>query len=282
MRREERVTVQGPVKEQQPDGMSHGGVTPSFQCIPPPSHARALVPPQHDFFALFDEATLRRGPVPVVPVTEYKASGLRPADEGCLLPTHSLHCSCRRPAPAAQRPAHRTLLLNAKDLFNDVHDLRLHDPAGPPRFGLSFRRARCMFPWLAPERGIAAEAARFAAAALPTEFFAVHLRPFHFGQVGLPFHVCCVCFLSLLAFFFFLLFHAFDLFFLFFSTHLMPLCNDVHQGLPPIRTPGSPGTNISKYVRILIFTNQRTSIPNISEYFRITGLRDLGDFGFHD
>ena len=27
MRREERVTVQGPVKEQQPDGMSHRGVT---------------------------------------------------------------------------------------------------------------------------------------------------------------------------------------------------------------------------------------------------------------
>ena len=25
MRRDERVTVQGPVKEQQPDGMSHGG-----------------------------------------------------------------------------------------------------------------------------------------------------------------------------------------------------------------------------------------------------------------
>ena len=25
MRREDRVTVQGPVKEQQPDGMSHGG-----------------------------------------------------------------------------------------------------------------------------------------------------------------------------------------------------------------------------------------------------------------
>ena len=25
MRREERVTVQGPVKEQQPDGMAHGG-----------------------------------------------------------------------------------------------------------------------------------------------------------------------------------------------------------------------------------------------------------------
>ena len=31
MRREERVTVQGPVKEQQPDGMSHGGGLP-----PPP------------------------------------------------------------------------------------------------------------------------------------------------------------------------------------------------------------------------------------------------------
>ena len=27
MRREERVTVQGPVKEQQPDGMSHKGLT---------------------------------------------------------------------------------------------------------------------------------------------------------------------------------------------------------------------------------------------------------------
>ena len=28
MRREERVTVQGPVKEQQPDGMSHRGLEP--------------------------------------------------------------------------------------------------------------------------------------------------------------------------------------------------------------------------------------------------------------
>ena len=28
MRREERVTVQGPVKEQQPDGMSHRGSKP--------------------------------------------------------------------------------------------------------------------------------------------------------------------------------------------------------------------------------------------------------------
>ena len=30
MRREERVTVQGPVKEQQPDGMSHRGAAPMF------------------------------------------------------------------------------------------------------------------------------------------------------------------------------------------------------------------------------------------------------------
>ena len=30
MRREERVTVQGPVKKQQPDGMSHRGVPPLF------------------------------------------------------------------------------------------------------------------------------------------------------------------------------------------------------------------------------------------------------------
>ena len=37
MRREERVTVQGPVNEQQPDGMSHGGYSappPPLQCIP--------------------------------------------------------------------------------------------------------------------------------------------------------------------------------------------------------------------------------------------------------
>ena len=45
MRREERVTVQGPVKEQQPDGMSHrgggggqGGVTPfPLKRMPGPS-----------------------------------------------------------------------------------------------------------------------------------------------------------------------------------------------------------------------------------------------------
>ena len=34
MRRKKRVTVQGPVKEQQPDGMSHGGCPPPFQGIP--------------------------------------------------------------------------------------------------------------------------------------------------------------------------------------------------------------------------------------------------------
>ena len=34
MRREERVTVQGPVKEQQPNGISHGGYLPPFQMHP--------------------------------------------------------------------------------------------------------------------------------------------------------------------------------------------------------------------------------------------------------
>ena len=35
MRREERVTVQGPVKKQQPDGMSHrGGTRPSLALTP--------------------------------------------------------------------------------------------------------------------------------------------------------------------------------------------------------------------------------------------------------
>ena len=33
MRREERVTVQGPVKEQQPDGMSHRGVCFTPHCM---------------------------------------------------------------------------------------------------------------------------------------------------------------------------------------------------------------------------------------------------------
>ena len=33
MRREERVTVQGPVKEQQPDGMSHRGVKGQKNCV---------------------------------------------------------------------------------------------------------------------------------------------------------------------------------------------------------------------------------------------------------
>ena len=36
MRREERVTVQGPVKEQQSDGMSHGGGYPPPPGSPPP------------------------------------------------------------------------------------------------------------------------------------------------------------------------------------------------------------------------------------------------------
>ena len=38
MRRDERVTVQGPVKEQQPDGLSHGGggwLTENAVCEPP-------------------------------------------------------------------------------------------------------------------------------------------------------------------------------------------------------------------------------------------------------
>ena len=37
MRREERVTVQGPVKEQRPDGMSHGGLG-NGPSVPPPPH----------------------------------------------------------------------------------------------------------------------------------------------------------------------------------------------------------------------------------------------------
>ena len=34
MRREERVTVQGPVKEEQPDGMSHRGMRVKKVCVP--------------------------------------------------------------------------------------------------------------------------------------------------------------------------------------------------------------------------------------------------------
>ena len=35
MRRDERVTVQGPVKKQQPDGMSHRGGGGSQRTVPP-------------------------------------------------------------------------------------------------------------------------------------------------------------------------------------------------------------------------------------------------------
>ena len=42
MRREERVTVQGPVKEQQPDGMSHrGSPSPLARRPVPPPHVRS-------------------------------------------------------------------------------------------------------------------------------------------------------------------------------------------------------------------------------------------------
>ena len=43
MRREERVTVQSPLKKQQPDGMSHRGYLPLFQCITAPA-PRSLSP----------------------------------------------------------------------------------------------------------------------------------------------------------------------------------------------------------------------------------------------
>ena len=43
MRREERVTVEGPVKEQQPDGMSHGGGMDP--CPPPPLKSSPAHPP---------------------------------------------------------------------------------------------------------------------------------------------------------------------------------------------------------------------------------------------
>ena len=43
MRREERVTVQGPVKEQQPDGMSHRGGLPTPPTTTPTKIIRSLI-----------------------------------------------------------------------------------------------------------------------------------------------------------------------------------------------------------------------------------------------
>ena len=43
MRREDRVTVQGPVKEQQPDGMSHGGDPFPKTPFPPPQTKVTIV-----------------------------------------------------------------------------------------------------------------------------------------------------------------------------------------------------------------------------------------------
>ena len=45
MRREERMTVQGPVKKQQPDGLSHGGGGFKFS-------ARGAVWPNHRIFLM--------------------------------------------------------------------------------------------------------------------------------------------------------------------------------------------------------------------------------------
>ena len=77
MRREERVTVQGPVKKQQPDGMSHGGGGrwgPRKAPAPPAQHAGKLFSPRYgaahgrvheptpDFTALFGLKTLSKNP----------------------------------------------------------------------------------------------------------------------------------------------------------------------------------------------------------------------------
>ena len=50
MRREERVTVQGPVKEQQPDGMSHRGdggdappPPPLYVVVRSPCHEKKMI-----------------------------------------------------------------------------------------------------------------------------------------------------------------------------------------------------------------------------------------------
>ena len=58
MRREERVTVQGPVKTQQQDGMSHGGLTP-----PPPwtPHTRVTIGKKNEIYCW---ETLARPPPP--------------------------------------------------------------------------------------------------------------------------------------------------------------------------------------------------------------------------
>ena len=64
MRREERVTVQGPVKKQQPDGMSHGGGLMSRAAPPPPpaplSPSKPLQPMQMGRFDKWGEACDKR------------------------------------------------------------------------------------------------------------------------------------------------------------------------------------------------------------------------------
>ena len=114
MRREERVTVQGPVKEQQPDGMSHRGTTP-----PPPPLYPPLPPTLSSISVCHPRCCLWLRPVRLLPL-------LRPPPSPCPFPSpchvprqpnghgdvRVRHCpttsgtGARRPAPACARRAH--------------------------------------------------------------------------------------------------------------------------------------------------------------------------------
>ena len=81
MRREERVTVQGPAKEQQPDGLSHKGALLRFECLgcpatgvvsmlTPDSHTCSLTPSPHP--------TARQTPFPRPFIQIYRGSTFGP------------------------------------------------------------------------------------------------------------------------------------------------------------------------------------------------------------
>ena len=50
MRREERVTVQGPVKKQQPDGMSCRGGAPPTPNPPPPPQTKVTIVGKNEIY----------------------------------------------------------------------------------------------------------------------------------------------------------------------------------------------------------------------------------------
>ena len=111
MRREERVTVQGPVKEQQPDGMSHRGTPPPTISTPAPNpvlHLR-VSPPVLPLAPARPPTPAAASPPSPCPFPSPCHVPRQPNGHGDVRVRHCPTTSgtgARRPAPACARRAH--------------------------------------------------------------------------------------------------------------------------------------------------------------------------------